>query len=668
MKATWRVLIPLLAILPRAGYAGEQARVDESVTLETLRQRVARNEKLIDPIKLSYTVKFSRTGERPRPSGMRGPGRPYSHCSSVWAQSGSKQYVRLDCFFGPNEPASSSLVVFDADVKTAVKLPDKTQCTIADGDQRDWFDVFAARLRLRPFENQYLLSEVLVPVHATLGRETEVISDRPAYVVDMIQPDLPSNVVRLWIDAQAAIPLRTRIYDRHPTAPQARLILEVNDVTPYRLPNGGWIPVTGVRTLHFSGSNPPYSGSEHFAVEVDSITTQVPDSLFALELPVGARIYNDTSGLTTVQGQALKSYEEVVRGTGTYVGGTAIDSKGVPVPGVVAAPTAIRTYRAEGGTSRRLIQTRERTCAMTDMQGRFALELEEQGSYGLTFYSADFVDQTVREVPLGEHNLKVTLERGGTVAGRAFFVAAGRRTPLTDAEVIVQAGDPIIASTMRYSRTRTTTDAQGRFEIRCLPTQMRDRSVPRSEPPRYIPLPWAIRCGPAMQSITSVTFESEGDRREVELVLKPDIGAAASLVGRPMPELTGLGLDLRQDDIKGKSVLVCFFDMEQRPARNCAEELAQRVASLRNKGVAVLGVQEKGVDADRLGAWMKQSGITFPVGIITSDPDDVKFAWSVRSLPWLILTDAAHVIRAEGFTMDDLDAKTRLSSGGKPDQ
>ncbi len=34
-----------------------------------------------------------------------------------------------------------------------------------------------------------------------------------------------------------------------------------------------------------------------------------------------------------------------------------------------------------------------------------------------------------------------------------------------------------------------------------------------------------------------------------------------------------------------------------------------------------------------------------------------KFAWGVQSLPWLVLADAQHVVRAEGFAVNELDSK-----------
>ena len=69
MKTIGCVLIVLPCVLALRGYAGGQTPPDAPLTLEMLRQRVARNESLIDPIELSYTVQLSRTGEWTPPPG-----------------------------------------------------------------------------------------------------------------------------------------------------------------------------------------------------------------------------------------------------------------------------------------------------------------------------------------------------------------------------------------------------------------------------------------------------------------------------------------------------------------------------------------------------------------------------------------------------------------------
>ncbi len=37
--------------------------------------------------------------------------------------------------------------------------------------------------------------------------------------------------------------------------------------------------------------------------------------------------------------------------------------------------------------------------------------------------------------------------------------------------------------------------------------------------------------------------------------------------------------------------------------------------------------------------------------------EKIRFAWGVKSLPWLILTDSRHVVAATGFGLSELDEK-----------
>jgi len=56
---------------------------------------------------------------------------------------------------------------------------------------------------------------------------------------------------------------------------------------------------------------------------------------------------------------------------------------------------------------------------------------------------------------------------------------------------------------------------------------------------------------------------------------------------------------------------------------------------------------------------VRKQGISFPVGMIQGDEEKTHIAWGgVRSLPWLILTDRKHIVRATGFSINELDEKT----------
>ncbi len=50
---------------------------------------------------------------------------------------------------------------------------------------------------------------------------------------------------------------------------------------------------------------------------------------------------------------------------------------------------------------------------------------------------------------------------------------------------------------------------------------------------------------------------------------------------------------------------------------------------------------------------------TFLLDMAQGDGEKIRFAWGVKSLPWLILTDSQHVVSAEGFGLNELDGKIK---------
>ena len=128
-----------------------------------------------------------------------------------------------------------------------------------------------------------------------------------------------------------------------------------------------------------------------------------------------------------------------------------------------------------------------------------------------------------------------------------------------------------------------------------------------------------------------------------------------SLVGKPLPGLKDLGIVLSPADSDDKIIFVCFFDMNQRPSRNTLLQLTKQAKELKRKGVTVVTVQAAKVDENALDEWVKKNNILLPVGMIEGDEEEVRFTWGVKSLPWLILTDRKHIVRAAGFGFDELD-------------
>jgi hypothetical protein len=128
-----------------------------------------------------------------------------------------------------------------------------------------------------------------------------------------------------------------------------------------------------------------------------------------------------------------------------------------------------------------------------------------------------------------------------------------------------------------------------------------------------------------------------------------------SLVNRPMPELEDFKLNISPADVNNKMILVCFFDMNQRPSRNCLRQLSSRAQELKAKDIVVVAVQASKIDENTLNEWTKENDIPFPVGMIQGDDEKIHFAWGVQSLPWLILTDKKHNVRLEGFSINELN-------------
>ncbi|MBP7052554.1 MAG: carboxypeptidase regulatory-like domain-containing protein [Phycisphaerae bacterium] len=133
-----------------------------------------------------------------------------------------------------------------------------------------------------------------------------------------------------------------------------------------------------------------------------------------------------------------------------------------------------------------------------------------------------------------------------------------------------------------------------------------------------------------------------------------------SLLGKPLPDTRPL-LDLPAEQMQGKAVLLCFFDMNQRPSRYCLTALAKRAEELGQKGVMLIAVQAADTNRAALEQWFKEQNITVPVGSIQGDAKKVTSAWGVQSLPWLILTDKDHRVIAEGFTVDELSEKMKAT-------
>ena len=143
----------------------------------------------------------------------------------------------------------------------------------------------------------------------------------------------------------------------------------------------------------------------------------------------------------------------------------------------------------------------------------------------------------------------------------------------------------------------------------------------------------------------------------------PLIAQSIPLLDKPLPELKDIKIDISPIDTNNKMILVCFFDMDQRPSRNCLRQLSTKAQELKAKDVVVVAIQTSKIDDSYLNEWVEKNNIPFPAGMIEGDEEKIRFTWGVRFLPWLILTDNKHIVRAEGFSISELGNKYKLVSG-----
>jgi protocatechuate 3,4-dioxygenase beta subunit len=226
--------------------------------------------------------------------------------------------------------------------------------------------------------------------------------------------------------------------------------------------------------------------------------------------------------------------------------------------------------------------------------------------------------------------------------------------------VVVDANDKPVAGAGIYGYSQgsqpdireITTDAEGKFTIKGVCAgSIRLQANSRGPTPLY------------------ASVQTEGGATDVRIVISQRPTSQpymprrpASLRGKPLPPLKDLGIDLPAD-AAGKRLLVCFWDMGQRPSRYCVTQLAARAGPLGEKGVRIVAIQAAKVEDNALREWIGKNNVPFSVGNITGDIDKTQLAWGVASLPHLILTDKKHIVVAEGFSLGDLDQQVAAAAG-----
>lgn len=319
---------------------------------------------------------------------------------------------------------------------------------------------------------------------------------------------------------------------------------------------------------------------------------------------------------------------------GVTLSGKVTDAQGKGIPGSRIL-LAFRTTQAEYGIG-------EETDKL-DPNGRYKIRAVPAGhrcsvnataeGYGGNYVDAHTAEAMDMRMELEPMILKLAnLDISGTVVD-------------TEGEPVPRAN--VYVYGRGQSDQRVQTDARGRFVVHgvCAGTAQ-------------------IQANRGGQTRLYGRVETEGGATEIKIVVGPRgsdgrfiPAKPPSLTGKPLPPLKDLGAELPASSYKDKIVLLCFFDMNQRPSRHCLRTLAEQAQDLKQEGVTVIAIQAAKVDESALQQWVQEQNFSLPVAAIKADITKAKFAWGIQSLPWLILTDAAHVVHAEGFTVAELPRK-----------
>ncbi len=129
------------------------------------------------------------------------------------------------------------------------------------------------------------------------------------------------------------------------------------------------------------------------------------------------------------------------------------------------------------------------------------------------------------------------------------------------------------------------------------------------------------------------------------------------LTGSPLPRFNVPKIDAAIENARGKRILLCFWDVGQRPSRNCIQQLAKERETLEKKGVSVVLVHISTPGDNPPEDWLEKNRIPLLTDTLDDGRAKARQIWGATVLPWLILTDNRHTVTAEGFTLDELDRK-----------
>jgi protocatechuate 3,4-dioxygenase beta subunit len=288
---------------------------------------------------------------------------------------------------------------------------------------------------------------------------------------------------------------------------------------------------------------------------------------------------------------------------------------------------------------------------LTDSEGRFEFRaippVQDPLEYRISVHAAGYGPKTYKRIDMQG-------EPGSTANTEGIALSP---TDLSVSGVVVDANGAPAPRVILFLRGEsggeqpektTATDEQGRFRI----TRICKGAI-------------RIQVNFSSSPAGSGSLRGEAGDQDLKAVLGQNVvhQRFASLAGKPLPELSEMGISASDAAAESKAILVYFWDMQQRPSRSMLLQLAKQAEAIEDKSLVVLTVEVSGASRESLDGWMKQFNVPFPAGVLKGRFEEKKMAWGIKAVPWLVLTDKNHNVTAEGFAVGELDSKIET---GKP--
>ena len=198
-------------------------------------------------------------------------------------------------------------------------------------------------------------------------------------------------------------------------------------------------------------------------------------------------------------------------------------------------------------------------------------------------------------------------------------------------------------------------DSQGYFKLSFTPEQFEQLLKRKDEKNIYIPD--LIERGRSRAEFTFPANLLSTGKTTAGVVKIPrpklprkELATAESKIGKPIPGFADVRFDVfDKDQIDGKPLLICFWDMEQRPSRQYIRVLEKHKRALQDSDIVVLAVHCGAKQAKQVADWLDKNAPSLTAGTIEADPYDTLLAWGARGMPWVVLTNERHIITNEGI-------------------